>query len=520
MTPPTIDEFTEYIDDLPRQSPCWGDGILGLYPVLSWLNTHPVVLQRELVAEKGVFFGVMMTARAHHNQVGTAVAWATQYMAGPPGPVPTDPDDLPELFDLAGRAYLMRNLLAEVRQGVRRFEADGTKIVMAFDGDRRLDALDRLLDLFEDLTPPEPRAWDPRVRPWLDAGGLDVPWGESPAWIQAEFRAFSVSLVANYPSYLPPALDIGGFTMGQATRVLEELLARGSYMNACILRGSTSILVTVPLVDADAFVADLAETTDVPEDPVRKIVALLTLDLERCPDPCLTPLIPLGRDLLLPLSSLIVPSSPVRNFTALLQADPTRFGRAGQELGSLGARTTADTLKRLSGALLATGIKVLRPDRSHAGDLDVVACDPRARTMAIFEIMWRIGPDGSAEVAKAEDDAQAKRAQVARVRCDIESGRATPRWPAHWPDVSEFRTRWFILTPNVLPVRTVEPDGTIVRSHQMLARMLAPGSSVADLVDLMDEPLYPPPELTETHWEQVRYGDYEIQFEVSNAKPG
>jgi hypothetical protein len=69
-------------------------------------------------------------------------------------------------------------------------------------------------------------------------------------------------------------------------------------------------------------------------------------------------------------------------------------------------------------------------------------------------------------------------------------------------------------------VRTVEPDGTIVRSHQMLARMLAPGSSVADLVDLMDEPRYPPPELTETHWEQVRYGDYEIQFEVSNAKPG
>ena len=200
MTPPTIDEFAEYVDDLPRQSPCWGDGILGLYPVLSWLNTHPVVVQRELVAQKGVFFGVMMTARAHHNQVGTAVSWATQYMAGPPGPVLTDPDDLPELFDLAGRAYLMRNLLAEVRQGVRRFEADGTKIVMAFDGDRRLDALDRLLDLFDDLTPPEPRAWDPRVRPWLDAGGLDVPWGESPALIRAEFRAFAVSLIANYPS--------------------------------------------------------------------------------------------------------------------------------------------------------------------------------------------------------------------------------------------------------------------------------------------------------------------------------
>lgn len=520
MTPPTIDSIAGYVEDQPRQLPCWGDGILGLYPVLSWLNTHPVVVQRELVAEKGVLFGVMMTARAHHNQVGTAVAWAIQYMVGPPGQAPTDPDRLTELFDLAGRAYLLRNLLAEVRQGVRRFEVDGNKIIMAFAGNRRLDALDRFLDLVEDLTPPEPRAWDPRLRAWLGAGGLDTPWDRSPYWVRAEFRASAVSLIANYPSYLPPDLDVGGFTMGQATRVLGELLARGLYMNACILRGSTSVIVTVPLVDADAFVADLAETTDVPGDRLHQIVALLTLDLARCPDPCLTPLIPLGRDLLLPLSSLIVPSSPVRNFTALLQADPNRFGRAGQELGSLGARTTADTLKRLSGALLATGIKVLRPDRSHAGDLDVVVCDPGARTMVIFEIMWRIGPDGSAEVAKAEDDAQAKRAQVARVRGDIESGRATPRWPAHWPDVSGFRTRWFILTPNVLPVRTVESDVTLVRSHQMLARMLASGSSVADLVDLMDEPHYPPPEFTETHWEQVRYGDYEIRFDVSNAKPG
>ncbi len=521
MTPPTIDGFAKYVEDLPRHSPCWGDGILGLYPVLAWLNTHPVVVQRELVAEEGVFFGVMMTARAHHNQVGTAVAWATQYMVGPAGPVSTAPEDLPELFDLAGRAYLMRNLLAEVRQGVRRFKADGNKVVMTFIGDPRLDALDRLLDLVEDVTePPEPRPWDPRLRPWFDAGGIDIPWHQAPPWVRDEFRASAVSLIANYPSYLPAALDVGGFTMGQATRVLEEILARGCYMNACTVRGSTSILVTVPLVDADAFVADLTETTDVPGDRVRQIVALLTLDLERCPDPCLTPLIPLGQDLLLPLSSLIVPSSLVRNFTALLQADPARFGRAGQELGSLGARTAADTLKRLSGALVTTGIKVVRPDRSRAGDLDVVACDPTERTMAIFEIMWRIGPDGSAEVAKAEEDANAKRAQVARVRGDVESGRATPRWPGHWPDVSGFRTRWFILTPNVLPVRTIESDGTIVRSHQMLARMLAPGSSVAELIDLMDEPHYPPPELTETQWEQVTYGDYEIHFDVSKARPG
>ncbi len=166
MATPTLDEFAAYVEDLPRLSPCWGDGILGLYPVLTWLNTHPVVVQREVVAEEGVLFGLMMTARAHHNQVGTAVAWATQYMVGPAGPVGTDPDDLPELLDLAGRAYLMRNLLAEVRQGVRRFEADENRIVMTFAGDPRLDALDRLLDLVEDITDPdEPRPWDPAAAP-------------------------------------------------------------------------------------------------------------------------------------------------------------------------------------------------------------------------------------------------------------------------------------------------------------------------------------------------------------------
>jgi hypothetical protein len=515
---PTLDEFAAYVEALPAQSTCWGDGIAGLYPVLSWLNTQPVVLQRELVAEEGVLFSVMMTARAHHNQVGTAVAWATQYMVGPAGPVGTNPDDLPELFDLAGRAYLMRNLLAEVRQGVRRFEADGNRIVMTFDGDRRLDALDRVLDLVEDITdPPEPRPWDPRLRPWLDSGGRDTPWDQSPRWAKDEFRASAASLIANYPSYLPTALDVGGFTMGQATRVLEELLARACYMSACTLRGSTASLVIVPLVDRDTFLADLTETTEVPEERVRQIVTLLTLDLERCPDPCLTPLIPLGHDLLVPMSSLIVPSSPVRNFTALLQADHARFGRAGRELGALGARTTAGTLSRLSGALVTTGINVVRPDRTRAGDLDVVACDPSQGIIAVFEIMWRIGPDGSAEVAKVEEDAHVKRAQVARVRAEIGSGRATPRWPAHWPDVSGFETRWFILTPNVLPVRTVEQDGTIVRSHQMLDRMLAPGSSVSDMIHLMDEPPYPPPAIVETQWERVIYGDYEIQFDVSRA---
>lgn len=518
MNAPTVDEFAAYVEAFPGQLSCWGDGILGLYPVLGWLNTHPVVVQRELVAAHGVRLGVWMTTRAHHNQVGTAVAWATRFMVGPAVATPTAVEDLPGLFDLAGRAYVLRNLLAEVRQGVRRFEANANQIILTFDGDPRLDALDRLLDLVEDIIDPEEtRPWDPRLRPWLAAGGLNIPWEQAPPWVRGEFRASAASLVDKYPTYLPADLDVGGFTMAEATQVLVELLARGLYMNACTIQGSTNIAAVVPILDSDAFVADLIEASAVTEDRLRQVLGLLTLDLDRCPDPCLTPLIPIGEDLIVPLSSLIVPSSPVRNFTALLQADPARFGRAGRALGALGARTTAATFDRLAGALVTTSIKVVRPDRTRAGDLDVVVCDPTSRTMAVFEVMWRIGPDGSAEVARAEEDAHAKRGQVNRIRGDIESGQAAPRWPSNWPNVSGFRTRWFILTPNVLPVRAVEPDGIVVRSHQMLARTLRVGASLADLVKLMDEPPYPPTELTQTQWERVAYGDFVVDFDVTRA---
>jgi hypothetical protein len=371
----SVADFAAYVEDLPRRSPYWGDGIAGLYPVLAWLNTHPIVVQREVVEEEGALYGVMSTARPHHNQVGTAVAWATQFMVGPLMATRTHPDDLPQLFDLAGRAYVLRNLLAEVHQGVRRFEADGPRIVMTFIGDKRLDALDRLLALVDDLTgdADQTHEWDPRLADWFHEHAEGVSWQESPRWVQREFRDTARSLVEGYPSYLSATLDVGGFTIAEATKVLVELLARGLHMQSWTINGSTSVVATVPAMLIDVLVRDLADSTGVPVERVRPITDLLTLDLARCPDPCLTPLVPLGDDFphgagfVVPMSSLIVPSSPVRNFTALLQADPARFGRAGRELGALGARTVTETLGRLSGALVAAGVQVVRPNRSRAG---------------------------------------------------------------------------------------------------------------------------------------------------------
>jgi hypothetical protein len=170
--------------------------------------------------------------------------------------------------------------------------------------------------------------------------------------------------------------------------------------------------------------------------------------------------------------------------------------------------------------LISTGVQILRKDQSRAGDLDVVTFDPADRTMAVFEILWRIGADGSAEVADIEEAAHAKRSQVARVRGEMARGEASPRWPKQWPDPGGVPIRWFILSPNVLPVRRPDDDGIIVRSNQMLERMLPSGSSVADLVALLENPPYPPDELSETSWHKVVYGKFEVTFDVSNATAG
>ncbi|MBF6604137.1 MAG: hypothetical protein IVW53_14785 [Chloroflexi bacterium] len=515
LTSPGPSQFADYVESRPPQLGCWRDGALGLYPMLAWLNTHPVVEQRKRIATEGPLFAAFATTRAHHNQVGVAVGWTTEHMTGSRRARASTEQERVALFDLAGRHWLIRNLLAEVRQGVRRYEADGTRIVLRYDGDNRLDALDRLLGLVDDLDSiaDPPTFADGRLPRWLAGGGRDVPWRKVPLWAKEQYRTFAARLIDGYPSYLPGDLDVGGFTMAEATRVWVELMARGAQMHACTLHGSVNASVVVPMLVAGDLIDELAEASAVDVQRVGALANLLTLDLRRRPDPCLTPLVPIAGDRLVPMSSLIIPSSPIRNLTALLQRDPASFGKAGNLLGLLGARTTAATLGRLSGARVETGVKVLRDGGSQAGDLDVVAYDPSEGTMVIFEVMWQIDPDGSAEVARSEERAHEKRAQVARLRSEMDGGQATARWPASWPDCSSVRARWFIVTPNVLPVRIVEPDGITIRSHQMLARMLRAGASVSDLIRLLDDPPHPPSELLQTQWKRVRYGDYRVEFD-------
>src|SRR6476659_3031349 len=103
----SLEQFARYIEALPgTYDAAWGNrSALGLYPMLGWLNTHPVVLQREALISDGAAFGALRMMRPHHNQVGTVVGWATKYLTGPGRPIRADLDSLPDLFDLAGRVW-------------------------------------------------------------------------------------------------------------------------------------------------------------------------------------------------------------------------------------------------------------------------------------------------------------------------------------------------------------------------------------------------------------------------------
>lgn len=506
----TLPELASYLDTFPGGLRVWRAGADSLYPMLGWINTKSVVDLRDAFSAMGP--AAVRIGPVLHNQAGTAVSWALTYLGGPVG---SDPGERSRrvLWELARRHWVLRNLLSEARHGDRGFEAAGNRIRLPFRGDVHLDALDRLLGTLTEIRglDIEGRPKLQEAAPWLDAGGRNVGWSGAPAAIRAIFRASARALIASYPRYLPDMLDVGGFTMGEAARVLDELLARAQYSQACIMRGSTSPAATIPFYLPEELTRDLAHDTGVSELRVERLLGALWIDLERCPDPCLTPIVPVGRAVV-PMSSLIAPGSPLRNLTARLQLDPTRFGAAGQALGRLGVETCAETLRRVAGVLLATNVRLVTGTGKRVGDLDVVLVDLAAKLMVVFEVTWQIGVDGAVEIARALDKAADKRTQVARNRDHLGERTAAPRWPAHWPDFEGYASRWYVITRDVLPVGP-PLDDVIIRSHQMLAWMLKSGATLEELVRLLDHPPAPPEEVAMLHSTSLKFGRYTVEWD-------
>lgn len=511
----SLDQFDEYVDTRPSRLGCWRSNARDRYPLLSWLNVWPHTETREAIQEIGYESAVMLLGAAHHNQVGISAGWVTRYLTGGPSSREMPEQDRTALFRAAGVFRALRNALVEVRVGVRGYESQGKTVRMPYLGNRNVDALDRILDLVESVTSisvPAPQHFA-RVRPWMRQVGMSTPWESAPPWVQTAFRERAAQVIATYWR-LPTNEAIDGVPVPDIDAFWAELLAWGTYMHAAGLAGSIDTRTISPLRSQSELAQWFEDRAGVPRSSTEHLVQLLTLNLERCKDGALTPFVECeGR--LLPMSSLIVPTSPHRNLISILQADPGTFGSVGEALGRDGERTVLEVLtQRLrGGTLLRRGIKVKRETGGDAGNLDVVACDPDSRTVAIFEIKWNIAADGNTEVYRVEQAAIDKRTQVIRLRNEIRAGLAAPSWPLDWPDLAGYSFRWFILTRDVLVMREIDRDDIVIRSHQLIERTLQRNTSVDDLIRSLDSPPIPPTELMATQWDRVHYGDVRVDIE-------
>lgn len=516
---PTRNDFARYLEEYPATLALWQGGEESLDRVLGSLNVYPVALEREEAARVGPHLTTMLYHAAHHNQVGVTAAWAIQHMRGRDPDFDPPLEELEKAFATAGTYWSLKNAMADVYVGTRGFKATGRKIEMPYTGNRVFEATDRLLDMLERVQAmPEgpPAEWE-QLRQLELTVGRDRPWDALPLELREELRAFARSLVASQERYLDPVVDVGGFTMGEAERVLIELYARAWHSATQILLGCHRRDVVLPALPPRQLVSQVAIATGVSSPRVATVVDLLTADLAACPDPCLTPLIPLPDGRLALMSSLMTPGAVVRNFTARVQLDHTRFGEAGRQLGLLGSRTVAQTLRRrLVDVKVAERVKVFHRDGRQAGDFDVVVFEPATKQIVIFEVLWRISPDGSAEVNELERRAHEKRQQVNELR-DAVTGGAAARWPSGWDVPAEAAYRWFILTPSILPALPLDEGDVPVRSHRALASFRWPGTAVADMVDTLLHPPEPPSGLSETEWVQLRFGQFEVSVEIVRA---
>lgn len=169
--------------------------------------------------------------------------------------------------------------------------------------------------------------------------------------------------------------------------------------------------------------------------------------------------------------------------------DPGRYGPIGQRQGGRAVKWK-DWLGQIPGVLVAERIRARRQDRQVAGDLDVVAMDPRQGRGVCFEIKWPIDAISLSEVIKIEDWVSSAAAQVNRLRAELASGAAAVEMPRGWPAFSEISWTWAVGTPQQLCLRPLPFDEIYATSFRYLVGHGAP-RSLDDVIDTLTSPDLP-----------------------------
>ena len=512
--PKTFEWLTGYLEDFPASLDIWSLGDDGVYPTLAWLNMRAGNLAS------------LPTAAAiskDQNRVGVATEWVFRFMKGaPPIDQPSNglEEGLEELWSTAGAYWEISTFLREVQFGLRGFDVDKTRFMLPYKADFQLYGLDCWLSYMEDRAQLSKQSglfvtlYD-AFRTTIQ--GIEVGDGESWFSMSEEIRSSFRSLITRMASAM--AIDLPddtklplGFTIRELRAYWQELKSLGMYMQLAIGMNVCTPSTVAPVYNRQWFVERIAVAAGIAEHTSDMITDVLTMKPNLCPDPSLTPLILIDGNIL-PMSSLIVPASPVRNTLEILQSSRSTYGAIGDVLGSEGEKTVSSTLAKMSkDTLKAEGLRVMRSKASQAGELDVVVCSPEDQCLVILEVKWKLAVDGTDEAYKSEQDTARGRTQLIRLRNEIASGNATVEWPSDWPDVSSFEWKWFVLSRDNLSTRHDDGSGVKIRSHSILEHMLETGETVRGLITLLDNPR--PPEDVFHRWYTLSFGELTVDIDV------
>lgn len=217
---PDTAQFAQFIESYPSTLRLWQIGERNFYQLLAWLDVHPLVIQGAQARRHPL--AAALLSRSHHNQLGLCVAWALSFLPGREETASFNEKDGRAAFDLAHEYWRVKNVMAEVRQRVRGFRSRGRRIRISYDGDVRLEAIDRALDLVDDVTriSPDPPPVRNVLRDWLIRGGYRTPWDHVGAFERQAYREYARQLLAKHRFDLRDDVDLGGFTVADARLVL------------------------------------------------------------------------------------------------------------------------------------------------------------------------------------------------------------------------------------------------------------------------------------------------------------
>ncbi|MFF4891933.1 hypothetical protein [Micromonospora chersina] len=238
-------------------------------------------------------------------------------------------------------------------------------------------------------------------------------------------------------------------TVGDVAAVLSVVMGMASLCEAAA-RASKRSETTLMRMPRDQLLETIAAIVPaVPTSHIDATIERLTFQLGRS---CrVSPLVK-QQDFLYLCPPLITPRAIDAIVLRSSAYDPGRYGPIGQRQGSRAVRWK-EWLSRIPGALVAERLRARRVGGQVAGDLDVVAVDPRHGQGLCLEVKWPIDAISLPEVAKIEDWVSSAAKQVNRLRTELDSGDATVDLPKGWPAFSDVEWTWAVATPQQLCLR-------------------------------------------------------------------